>query len=56
MAEEKTTTGVTYSCVKCGATITLDQLALMPEKKCSYCGYRVLRKVRPPIVKRVKAR
>jgi len=33
-----------------------DQLAMTPEIKCPFCGYRILRKVRPPIVKHVKAR
>jgi len=31
-------------------------LAMTPEIKCPFCGYRILRKVRPPIVKHVKAR
>ncbi len=29
---------------------------MTPEIKCPFCGYRVLRKIRPPVVKRVKAR
>lgn len=48
--------GIVYKCVSCGALIEASQLALIPEIKCTTCGYRVLRKVRPPIVKRVKAR
>ncbi|MGA8905619.1 MAG: DNA-directed RNA polymerase subunit P [Candidatus Bathyarchaeia archaeon] len=45
-----------YECISCGQHLTADQLAMTPEIKCPYCGYRVLRKARPPIVKRVKAR
>ena len=56
MAEDKQITGVTHVCVQCGKVITSEQLALMLEIKCPNCGYRVLRKVRPPIVKRIKAR
>jgi DNA-directed RNA polymerase subunit P len=48
--------GITYECISCGQQLTADQLAMTPEIKCPYCGYRVLRKSRPPIVKRVKAR
>ncbi|MFQ6075783.1 MAG: RNA polymerase Rbp10 [Candidatus Bathyarchaeia archaeon] len=48
--------GIVYKCVSCGALIDASQLALIPEIKCTTCGYRVLRKVRPPIVKRMKAR
>ena len=48
--------GLFYECINCGSKITADQLAMTPEIKCPYCGYRILRKVRPPIVKHVKAR
>jgi DNA-directed RNA polymerase subunit P len=48
--------GIMYECISCGQHLTADQLAMTPEIKCPFCGYRVLRKARPPIVKRVKAR
>ena len=48
--------GLFYECINCGSKLTADQLAMTPEIKCPYCGYRILRKVRPPIVKHVKAR
>jgi DNA-directed RNA polymerase subunit P len=48
--------GVKYKCVKCGSEVSASQLELTPEVKCPVCGFRVLRKVRPPIVKKVKAR
>jgi len=48
--------GVRYKCVKCGSEVSASQLELTPEVKCPVCGFRVLRKIRPPIVKKVKAR
>ncbi|RLI49477.1 DNA-directed RNA polymerase subunit P [Candidatus Bathyarchaeota archaeon] len=45
-----------YKCVRCQKLINVDQLSLMIETKCPNCGYRVLRKTRPPIVKKLKAR
>jgi DNA-directed RNA polymerase subunit P len=58
MSEEKepSAMGILYQCISCGEKLTLDQLAMTPEVKCPFCGYRVLKKVRPPVVKRVKAR
>ncbi len=48
--------GILYECVNCGSSITAEQLSMTPEIKCPICGYRILRKVRPPIVKHVRAR
>ena len=58
MSEEKeqSPTGILYHCISCGEKLTIDQLAMTPEIKCPFCGYRVLKKTRPPVVKRVKAR
>jgi DNA-directed RNA polymerase subunit P len=53
---EQGPSGIMYECISCGQQLTVDQLAMTPEIKCPFCGYRVLRKSRPPIVKRVKAR
>jgi len=47
--------GIEYECVSCGARVTAEQLAVTPEIKCPICGYRILKKVRPPIVRHVKA-
>jgi len=56
--EEKpeTTGGIEYECASCAARVTAEQLAVTPEIKCPICGYRILKKVRPPIVRHVKAR
>jgi DNA-directed RNA polymerase subunit P len=49
--------GIVYECVKCGEKVSLEELDLRGGGvKCTYCGYRVLRKVRPPVVKRIKAK
>ena len=46
--------GVVYECVRCGSKVTADELSQLPEIKC-ICGYRVLKKARPPVVKQVKS-
>ncbi len=53
---ERNPGGLFYECISCGSKLTADQLAMTPEIKCPFCGYRIIRKVRPPIVKHVKAR
>ena len=45
---------VIYSCLRCGTTATNTELTRLPEIKC-ICGFRVFSKVRPPVVKSVKA-
>jgi DNA-directed RNA polymerase subunit P len=56
-AVEKITTGIVYECLRCGAKVSTEELELRGgEIKCTVCGYRVLKKMRPPVVKRVQAR
>lgn len=56
MSEPRRERGMAYECVKCGAIVLSEELDLRGGGvKCTYCGYRVLKKIRPPIVKRVKA-
>ena len=45
---------VVYSCLRCGTQVTQSELSRLPEIKC-ICGFRVFNKLRPPIVKTVKA-
>ena len=45
---------VSYSCLRCGTQVSNTELSRLPEIKC-ICGFRVFTKVRPPIVKTVKA-
>ncbi|MBS7621191.1 hypothetical protein KEJ32_03650 [Candidatus Bathyarchaeota archaeon] len=54
---EKITTGIAYECLRCGAKVFTEELELRGgEIKCTVCGYRVLKKIRPPVVKRVQAK
>lgn len=39
-----------WACVHCGKQVEKVEVV-----KCPYCGYRILQKVRPPVVKKVKA-
>jgi DNA-directed RNA polymerase subunit RPC12/RpoP len=43
-----------YKCENCGKEIEVDMITA---KKiiCQYCGYRILKKTRPEIVKKVNA-
>ncbi len=45
---------VIYSCLRCGTNVSNNELNRLPEIKC-ICGFRVFTKVRPPVVKSVKA-
>lgn len=45
---------VQYSCLRCGTIVSNTELGRLPEIKC-ICGFRVFTKVRPPIVKKLKA-
>ena len=45
---------VIYSCLRCNTRVSSSELDRLPEIKC-ICGFRVFTKVRPPIVKTVKA-
>ena len=54
--EENTTETfeVNYSCLRCGTVVSNTELSRLPEITC-ICGFRVFTKVRPPVVKTVKA-
>ena len=45
---------VVYSCLRCGTHVSNSELSRLPEIKC-ICGFRVFTKVRPPVVKSIKA-
>ena len=45
---------VVYSCLRCATNVSSSELSRLPEIKC-ICGFRVFTKVRPPIVKTIKA-
>lgn len=56
LEERRPLGGPTYECVRCGRRVPFSELERYISFRCPYCGYRVFRKVRAPIVKRVKAR
>ena len=45
---------ISYECVRCKTIVTIEELAILPELKC-ICGYKVLKKIRPSVVKQIKA-
>jgi DNA-directed RNA polymerase subunit RPC12/RpoP len=45
---------VVYECVRCGTRQTWEELSNLPEIRCINCGYTVLKKVRPPVVKHIE--
>ena len=45
---------VMYSCLRCNTAVSNIELSRLPEIKC-ICGFRVFTKIRPPVVKSVKA-
>ena len=54
---ERRELSLVYECVKCGALVALEELELRGGGvKCTHFGYRILRKIRPPVVKRIQAR
>ncbi|TFF91798.1 DNA-directed RNA polymerase subunit P [Candidatus Thorarchaeota archaeon] len=44
-----------YICHNCKHEVTPEDLKTLPGVKCPFCGGRILYKVRPPVVKRVKS-
>ncbi len=52
--EPEETFDVIYSCLRCATNVSNTELSRLPEIKC-ICGFRVFTKVRPPVVKTVKA-
>ena len=45
---------VNYSCLRCGTVTSGTEISRLPEIKC-ICGFKVFTKVRPPVVKSVRA-
>ena len=47
----------TYVCAKkeCQKEIDEEKLLSLPGIKCPYCGYRIIYKKRPSIIKQIKA-
>jgi DNA-directed RNA polymerase subunit P len=47
--------GVRYECLRCGLVFDGEKIAERGIIKCPDCNYRIIAKVRPPVVKRLKA-
>jgi DNA-directed RNA polymerase subunit P len=45
---------IIYECERCGTKQSLEELSRYPEIKCKSCGYRVLRKVRSSLPKKIE--
>ena len=43
-----------YHCINCGKQVDIE-LKSAKKVQCSYCGYRILEKLRPPVVKKAQA-
>jgi DNA-directed RNA polymerase subunit RPC12/RpoP len=57
IAMETPPSGIVYECVRCGAKVPSEELEMRGgEIKCIICGYRILKKVKPPVVKRIPAK
>jgi len=47
--------GIKYQCVRCHTIFDGDKIADRNELKCPECSFKVIRKIKPPIAKRLKA-
>lgn len=47
-----------YICARksCGKEVSKKELSALPGIKCSHCGFRILYKKRPDVIKRIKVR
>ena len=52
--QQQASFSVVYSCLRCGTQVSQSELSRLPEIKC-ICGFRVFNKLRPPVVKTIKA-
>ncbi len=44
-----------YKCLHCGRVFSREELETLPGVRCPYCGFRIVEKIRPPGVRKVKA-
>jgi DNA-directed RNA polymerase subunit P len=47
--------GILYECNRCGKRFDGREIAERGNLKCPHCGYKIIKKVKPPVVKRIKA-
>jgi len=46
---------IEYECVRCGARFKGEEMVFIDQLKCPRCGYRVIKKVKAPVVKRIRS-
>lgn len=44
-----------YMCMRCGRTFSRSEMEILPGIRCPYCNYKIILKVRSPMVKRIPA-
>lgn len=44
-----------YMCMRCGRTFSKSEMEILPGIRCPYCNYKIILKVRSPMVKRIPA-
>lgn len=44
-----------YMCMKCGRVFSRSEMEILPGIRCPYCNYKIILKVRSPMVKRIPA-
>ncbi|KUO88616.1 DNA-directed RNA polymerase subunit P [Thermoproteus sp. CP80] len=44
-----------YMCMRCGRTFSRSEMEILPGIRCPYCNYKIILKVRSPMVKRISA-
>ncbi|MDH5816330.1 MAG: DNA-directed RNA polymerase subunit P [Candidatus Nezhaarchaeota archaeon] len=47
---------VQYKCFRCGKTFTQDEMIESLGIRCPYCDGRIMFKLPPPVVRKIKAR
>jgi DNA-directed RNA polymerase subunit RPC12/RpoP len=46
----------TLECCRCHYKFKGEEMVFLDQLKCPQCGYKILKKVKPPIVHRIKAK
>lgn len=44
-----------YKCTKCGKEFSKSDMEILPGVKCPHCGWRIVLKLRAPVIKKIKA-
>jgi len=44
-----------YTCMRCGRVFSKPEMEILPGIRCPYCNFKIIMKVRSPMVKRIPA-